>query len=196
MDAVVVEHDAAAFIQSALNQMVRGVKDRRSGFHIITVASVYEGLPQLRSVVMRGCVAARAEVVFHTDRRSPKFKALLAEPHAAIMAYDASAKLQLRLEGVVTLYADGEKTRQVWAGMSASSRAGYRIDCNPGDDLADGVFSAELVHNEADAERNFAICVLTFSKADVLHLKASGHQRAKAAFGADGVLQTARWVAA
>ncbi len=186
--------DPAAFVAAALNHLVRGVKDRKSGFHIISVATIAAGLPRLRSVVLRGCAPGAGEIIFHTDARSPKFQELSACPYASVLAYEAGAKLQIRATGQVRLHVDDEFTQRKWAGMSASSRECYRIDCAPGSALRPGVMSAPVVLEEAEAAKNLAICVFKIAELDVLHLKAGGHNRALGRFAGAGL--EAHWAAA
>jgi hypothetical protein len=171
---------AEEFVAAALRHLVRGVKDRKSAFHVIGLATTgRDGAPQSRSVVLRGFRPEAGELVFHTDRRAEKFAELTADPRAAVLAYDATARLQIRLRGRVSMQPG---RADVWDRLQPMSRLAYLVGTPPGAPVSD----APDLDNEAGRE-NFVYCITHLTEVDVLNLAAGGHRRAVAALGPAGV---------
>lgn len=185
---------AGVFIEASLRRLVRGVRDRRSGFHVIGLATTgADGAPRLRSVVLRSCDPAAAAVGFHTDARSPKFAELARDPRAAILAYDGPARLQIRLEGRVSLHRGDETGTAIWRGMQEAARQTYRGAHAPGMKVAPS--ELDCTGPEAAAAAHFVACRLAIATIDVLWLRSAGHRRAIGRYDGDARL-TAHWVAA
>jgi pyridoxamine 5'-phosphate oxidase len=125
--------DLPGSLAHAWATLVRGAADRRHAFHTPSVATIGEdGGPRVRAVVLRGVEPATRTLRFHTDARSAKARELVADPRIAIHAYDAGAKLQLRLEGQATLHRHDAVAEAAWAATRPFSRACYRVATAPG----------------------------------------------------------------
>jgi hypothetical protein len=180
--------NAQDFIAKAFSLLARGVADRRSAFHMISLATIgLDGSPQLRTVVLRGFDRTAPSLVFHTDRRAAKYAELSNLPHAAALAYDPGAKLQIRMEGTAAIISGGGAA-EIWARLQPTSRLCYHTPDAPG-----GTLGGDSPLTEAQARSNFCVCTLTISKLDVLYLRAAGHLRAQARFTQAGT--SAAWVA-
>ena len=94
--------------------------------------------PRLRTVVLRAADAAAGILRFHCDRRSDKAAEILAHPACALAAYDAAAKVQIRVEGRADLHTDDAVAEAAWAGSRAMSRVCYGSAPAPGTALAAG----------------------------------------------------------
>ncbi|CAG4920808.1 unnamed protein product [Acidocella sp. C78] len=187
-------HPAENFIAAALARLTSGVRDRRSDFHVIGLATTgADGGPRLRSVVLRGRAAQGGQITFHTDARSAKFAELSRDGRAALLAYSHAAKLQIRIEGRVTLHHDDEEASAIWRALPEGARQIYRAELPPGTEAAadrlDQTLSLEA------AARHFAVCHLRPALYDVLWLRPEGHRRAIGTLDGAGAL-AARWVAA
>jgi len=181
-----VDETAAEFVTGALRHLVRGVQDRKSAFHVIGLATVgADGAPRVRSVVLRGLAPETGTLLFHTDRRAAKVEELSAAPQAEVLAYDETARLQIRLAGRVAMQM---APPAVWAGLQPMSRLAYLAGTAPGAPLSDAP-----ALDEARGLENFVVGTLHIASADVLSLAAGGHRRAIAAMGPAGVGE-ARWV--
>jgi general stress protein 26 len=177
--------NADDFITRALSLLARGVADRRAAFHTLSLATIgLDGTPQLRTVVLRGLDGNAPSLTFHTDKRSPKFAELTRSPAASALAYDAAAKLQIRMNGTVSLRHGDEFTGKIWAGLQRTSQ-----DCYHTPDAPSGSISSAPPLNEDQARQIFCVCTLTITKMDVLYLRAGGHLRATTTGG------RAHWVA-
>lgn len=157
----------------------RGVTDRRSVFHTPTIATVEQGEPALRTVVLRAADAERRVLSFHTDQRSAKVAALIAQPVASLHVYDAELKMQVRATGPVTLHADDATAEAAWAGSSASAQRCYAVVPGPGSVIATPD-EADLDGQPATAARAvFLRADLLIKRLEWLHLAATGHRRAR-----------------
>ncbi len=187
-------HPAADFISAALARLASGARGRRSDFHVIGIATLgADGAPRLRSVVLRSFEPHGVRLTFHTDSRSAKFAELSRDRRAAILAYDAGAKLQIRIEGQVELHSDDADSAAVWRGLPDGARQIYRGARAPG--MRAEPRGLDDTIGEEDAERHFAVCRLAASMIDVLYLRAAGHRRAIGRIDDAGGL-AANWVAA
>lgn len=184
--------DPARFCDTAVSLLARGVRDRRSAFHVINLATLSPtGLPRVRNVVLRGCEPRHALLVFHTDRRSEKFQDLGTESHVEIAAYDPGHKLQLRLAGAVRLHYQCDRAASTWAHMTPNARAVYAHAKPPGALTSRTESQAPL--DEAAAYQNFVLCHLHLRGLDILYLKAGGHLRAIGTMNEAGQI-AADWV--
>ncbi len=185
--------DLDATREHALALLVRGVKDRRSGMHTLTVATIgADGAPRLRTVVNRGFDAATRILRFNTDARSPKLQELTADPRAAIHAYDPKAKTQLRLEALATIHRDDDLRQSAWDKTRDFSRECYRVVRAPSGVVEkphDVTFTDG--HHPDEGEENFVAVTLRVHTLEWLYLAHQGHRRAKFKWDeADGLTQT------
>lgn len=169
----------------------------RHAFSMVSVATVADGAPRLRTVVLRRVDRAASVIGFNTDTRSPKFAELEAEPRASVVAYDAETGVQARLEGRARLLT-GAAARPAWDQSAAQSRICYRHVYPPGAFLEDptaGDPTPEMIGPE-DPETgvgNFCAVEIALDHVEWLDLAAGGHRRA--AFGREGGEWRGRWIA-
>jgi pyridoxamine 5'-phosphate oxidase len=160
--------------------LAQGAALGQSGFHLPALATLGPDGPRLRTVVLRAADAASGTLRFHCDRRSDKAAELLANPACALAAYDAPAKIQIRIEGRATLHADDAVAEAAWAGSRAMSRVCYGADPAPGTALPTG---GAYTLPDADAAAtlgrpHFGAIVVRAERLDVLYLDRRGHRRA------------------
>ena len=157
--------------------LARGVKDRRSPFHTPALATVtQDGLPEIRTVVLRGCDSHARNLRFHTDTRSGKIAELNDNPFAAMHFYDAGAKIQLRVRARLELLTgeamQARGTIRAHEPRMLSGDTGARL---PLSTPADVVFDAAATNDGAD---HFAPVVAHVRQIEWLYLAARGHRRA------------------
>jgi pyridoxamine 5'-phosphate oxidase len=182
--------DLDATREHALSLLKRGVKDRRSGMHTFTVATIGpQGAPSLRTVVNRGFDLETRTLRFHTDARSPKLAELRADSRAAVHVYDPRAKVQLRMETLATIHADDALRQTAWAATRDFSRECYRVVPAPGDrlDKPDDVVFQQSSSGEEGAE-NFLAVSLAIQTLEWLYLAHQGHRRARFVWDDAGAL--------
>jgi pyridoxamine 5'-phosphate oxidase len=162
-------------------RLARGVADRRSAFHVPTIAtSALDGRPRLRTVVLRGFEAGAMTMRFHTDSRSDKVGELSRDPRIAAHFYDPAAKLQLRVEGVARVHRDDTIADAAWAGSQPMSRACYAVQPAPGEAIVGAAdYVLPVTPDEVLPGRaNFAAVVIAIETIEWLYLAHRGHRRA------------------
>jgi pyridoxine/pyridoxamine 5'-phosphate oxidase len=161
--------------------LAEGAALGRSGFHLPALATLGpDGAPRLRTVVLREADAETGILRFHCDRRSDKAAEIAANPACALMAYDAAAKTQIRVEGRAALHTDDAVAEAAWAGSRAMSRVCYGAEPGPGTTLPAG--DAYTVPDETAATTagrpHFAAVLLRAERLEYLYLDRRGHRRA------------------
>ena len=56
-----------------LNDLHSAVKDAGHDYHLFTIATVNDKIPEIRTVVLRDFNIKKYQISFHTDTRSPKY---------------------------------------------------------------------------------------------------------------------------
>ena len=179
--------DLLGSLEHAWQMLSVGAENRRSPFHLATVATVgVGGRATARIVVLRGCDRSERCLRFHTDRRSPKFEQLQSNPEAEMLFYDEYEKIQLRL--AVRIEALGtEESDAIWESTPDYSRECYWVVQAPGSevDAPQGAqFDAGLAGGGRD---NFAPMRARIESIEWLYLSAHQHRRARFVFTPDGV---------
>jgi len=192
MDAV-AEHSAPArlpapgYLQDldaawseAWRLLVRGVADRRSPFHIMSVATVRpDGAPSARTVVLRGADPHAATLRFHTDARAPKVSDIGGDGRVALLLYDSGRKIQVRIDGMATVHGSGALADAAWQGSRPGSRACYTQTVAPGTPLAAPAGTAPAEPGPVEAGReNFRVVEVLVNRLECLWLHSAGHRRA------------------
>ena len=117
--------DLRAFLDHAWQRLSRGVADRRSDARHVSFATVSpDGLPEVRTVVLRAARQSSAMVEVHTDAASAKITALATQPHAQLMIWDERTKLQIRMSARVEVLG-GAAVADVWNRVPELSRRSY-----------------------------------------------------------------------
>ncbi len=107
-------------------------------WHTPALANLDKDGPQVRCVVLRAVSAAERTLICHTDIRSPKARALAADPRVRWLFYDPEARLQLRAKGTAEQLHSGAFAEQQWHALHAGSQALYGQDGPPGMALTEG----------------------------------------------------------
>ena len=186
--------DLDAVRTEAFQLLSRGVADRRSPFHTPVVATIgTDGLPQARTVVLRGFEPEARVLRFHTDRRAGKVAELRRAPAASLLFYDAKAKIQVRVAGSAQVHHGDGIAEAAWAKTRAFSRLCYRQATAPGDTI-DGP-----AHGLGDAADDgfdqFTVVRVTITTLEWLYLSVQGHRRARFVWPPDNARPEASWVA-
>jgi hypothetical protein len=170
--------------------LVRGVADRRSPMHTIAIATVdLEGLPSVRTVVLRAVDPTAWRIRFHTDARSRKLDELARQPSVAALAYHPAAKIQLRLTGHARVLA-GEAAAPIWSNVTPHGRQCYRVARGPGEPIAT---PAEAALIDGDGREHFRAVEVEIASIEWLYLAAAGHRRARFRRREDGSID-ANWL--
>lgn len=180
-------NDLAASLDMAWQLWGRGTVDRHSGFHTPVVTSVdADGNPQARTMILRAVDREARTMRFHTDVRSAKMSHWKFKPRVCVLGYDASKKIQLRVNGRVVLHTDDAVAEKAWRSSRPESRAAYGIKNVPGHVV--NVPSAAPQSNDEGRE-NFAVVMIEVDSLEWVYLSAEGNRRAVFSW-AHGVLKS------
>lgn len=192
----IMNDDLNAIEANVWELLANGAATSRSPFHTLVLASAgRDGAPKVRIVVLRAAERASRTLRIHTDIRSEKVRELGADPRAAISAYDPALKIQLRLEGTVTMHTSDAIAEAAWMASAPMSRACYAQIEAPGQPVAQPAPAPGPVRDDSRTGfENFVAVRFIATRIDYLCLAASGHRRADLTWeGDDG--WSSRWIA-
>lgn len=169
----------------AWSRLAQGAASARHPCHLATLATCADGVPDLRTVVLRAADARQHMLACHTDRRSPKARAVQANPAVAWLFYDPRDKVQLRLACHATLLTEGEVWEARWQASRQQSRLCYTHEHGPGSTLpAPDAYGPPDKRSREDAawidaagRPHFAVVLGTVIRLDWLSLHHDGHRR-------------------
>mgnify|MGYP001824262701 CR=1 FL=1 len=171
----------------------RAASDRRSHLRWVNLATIgLDGLPHVRTVILRGVLPRQRILQFHTDRRSAKFAELSADYRLSLHFHDRKVVEQIRSLGFGAVAPD-EEARQVWTNLHQGIRETYLQAEAPSLFLVIPRLSdqtAKLAPNEGFA--NFAVINVSAVEIDWLLLGGGVHKRVK--FKLAGPQVDASWV--
>jgi hypothetical protein len=183
--------DLQTVLPTALACLAEGAADPGSPFRNPALAT--PGLsagPGLRTIVLRRFLPETRVVELHTDARSPKMAALRADPRAALLFWHAGRRIQIRLDGRISVAGEAD-AHAAWAALSDHSRATYTVTLPPGTPIRDPADARQDLAPEA-ARAVFTVLRLGFDTLEYLSLARGEHCRAR--FGWSGELRTATWL--
>jgi len=185
--------DLNAVFETVLAMLADGVADRTAPANRPALATVgTDGLPQVRTVVLRAFDPASRTLMIHVDIRSGKIQELAAQPQAALHVYDPAREAQFRLACHVKVHRAGAVHERAWADKPHLSRVHYTVAATPGQPIA-GPGDAEIAGGSGDAgKENFAVLELEIQGIEWLYIGSRGHRRAR--FQWDGNAWEGTWL--
>jgi len=162
----------SAIWQTLLHELHRGALDPKHPFRYLTVATVGEQFPQVRTVVLRQ-FTADLEFLVYTDARSSKVQELLEVPRVSLHFYHPKKQVQVRVKALATIHVEDELAQEHWKRVSEKRRSEYQSKLGPGTRV-----EAPAVGWESSSEHSY-FSVMKFSplSIEVLQLAREGHLR-------------------
>lgn len=183
--------EEAAFLDYLLDDvwdiLAQGVRVRFAAAHTPTLATLRNGVPNVRTVVLRAVSRASAMIFVHAHRRSGKIQELTSQPACSLHIYDAGRRVQLRIEAHASLHVDDDIADRQWAALQAQYRAQQRrVNAAV---AAHGIPEVAIddVDGMAEAGRreDFTAIALHVSAIEWLHIGSRGQRRARFEIGAN-----------
>jgi hypothetical protein len=151
-------------------------------------------------MILRGADPAAATLRLHTDVRTEKVAEIAAEPRVSLLFYDPPAKLQLRVEGLGRIEAEGPVADAAWGATRLLGRRCYTAPEAPGSVAAGPVSglpphleSREPTLDESLAGRpHFSVLLVEIRAMEFLWLAMTGHRRGRFEVGDRAF--TAHWL--
>jgi hypothetical protein len=182
-------NDLDAILAGSFARLAHAPGDPASPWRLPALATASaDGMPGIRTIVLRAFDPDARSATLHTDARSPKLAVLRANPRAALHVWDPGRREQVILHGTVTI-ADLAATDAAWAGLPAASRTTYAVSKAPGTPIAAPEAS---VPGPGAARESFTVLLLQVAALEYLSLAHGSHRRARFHWQ-DGRL-TATWL--
>ncbi|WP_437230710.1 pyridoxamine 5'-phosphate oxidase family protein [Planctomicrobium sp. SH661] len=186
-------------LQAAVwRELAFACENMQHGWRLPVLANVFQQTVRQRIVVLRHVLEESAEFVVHTDLRSPKFLQLRENPRVSWLFYDPESRVQLTVQGAVTLHTDDDFAQEQWAGSSLTNRIAFLAEKAPGTPAdSPSVNVPENIRNRiptpeesAAGRENFAVIVSTVETFDLLFIRRSGNLRAQFTRNGDHWIRT------
>ena len=103
-----------------INLLTNGAFSRTSEFHQFVFSSINIDQVQSRYVVLRNFIEEEHNLIFFTDKRSPKVNAILKNSRTECLFYDNVKKIQLRIKTQSYILHDKKKDKRVLGKSSFS----------------------------------------------------------------------------
>ncbi|SLN62027.1 pyridoxamine 5'-phosphate oxidase [Roseovarius albus] len=175
-------------------QLAKASQSPSSHYRYPSLSTVgLDGSAQSRIVVLRHVTPARRELVFYTDINSKKWPELRKNPRTSVLAYDATDRTQLRMNGRVALLGpEADLTRQYWRALPEHARRDYTG--GPLGELDEADKTDPAVAKGDRGSNAFGVLLVTVNDLDWLKLAKEGNPQAKFTYGASGNVASAIWV--
>ena len=165
-------------LESADLILNNAVENAKTLFHTLAVSSIDNNQIATRVMVLREFNLKERYIRFHTDYRAAKIDHYSKNNSASVLGYDPNLKIQMKLQGSISVHYNDYLTQAAWEGSTTRSKKCYSVKggstlqiSDPKEyDLKDG--------NIEDGYMNFAVLKFSFNNLEFLHLKSSGHRRA------------------
>jgi len=178
--------DLNHYLKGAWNFLFRATVERNNPFRNASIASIEDGVPQNRIVVLREVNPQQRTLIYWTDKRSDKVAQLRSNPSLSALFWNEKRKLQIRASGTTTLLQNNDLTREAWDKIGIRGRKSYATSQAPGTTIeqdSDGLpaqWGDDLDLQDTEyAYDNFMIILQEVTSMECLHLHQEGHQRAR-----------------
>ena len=158
------------------NDLHSAVKDAGHEYHLFTIATVNDKVPEIRTVVLRDFNIKKYQISFHTDTRSPKYSQVKSNPAISALFYSTQKRTQLRLHGNAIICKDKNLLNTLWSNLNKDSRECYQGEVPPS-----GNIPKSKIINDTSSEirgfENFSRVSIEISTIEILRLHHLGHKR-------------------
>lgn len=152
-------------------ELFNGVNKKGHPFRYFTLATLNNGRPKQRTVVLRK-ISKDLKFTFYTDCRSPKIEQIKGNENVNLLFYHPKKRIQITIEGKATLITNSEITNTYWHGIPTHARKDYATSKAPGSSIDNTDAISYL-----EEEHNFCIVEIKAESIDFLKLQQPIHQR-------------------
>ena len=177
-------------LESVCSMISRGVREGQDDFHTMVFSNFQSNKVESRCVILRDFDKESMTLVFNTDIRSPKVKAIKQNPETTCLFYHFKDKTQLRISTHSTVHVNDDVQNDYWEKTSTSSRKCYLTKYSPSqiieslnDGIPDHLLGKIPTREESEFGKvNFGVVVNRIRVIDWLYLSSKGHRRARYEF--------------
>ncbi|NRB82888.1 MAG: pyridoxamine 5'-phosphate oxidase family protein [Winogradskyella sp.] len=168
------------FLEKARRELINGYVKKRHPFRYFTLATIEDGKPRQRTVVLRKIVDDFVLLVY-TDERSQKVADIANNPNVNALFYHPKQLLQIRIDAKAEIITDADQLKRYWQNIPENSRKDYITVDSPGTTIS----NSDQVHY--DLENSYFTAIRIIPKTlEYLQLKRPNHLRIKFEYNADG----------
>ena len=150
-----------------------GYLKRKHPFRYPSLASIRNGVPEQRTVVLRD-TTKDFDLVFYTDNRSNKIDDFKANDNASVLFYYHKKLLQIKVSGRIKMITSGNEYDEYWSKVQGRSTKDFITKKAPGTTIK----NPDLVEYKEN-EHHFCLLKLVPEKIEYLRLKRPNHIRAE-----------------
>ena len=163
---------------SAEKILINAVDDAKSLFHTPVVSSIKNNQITSRVMVLREFDLEGRKMRFHTDYRASKIHHYEEDSSATVIGYDPEIKIQIKLQGNMSIHYDDETTKLAWDNSTSRSKKCYSVKGGSTKEISNPEEYDIKDFEVEEGYKNFAVLVFHFNSLEFLYLKSSGHRRA------------------
>ena len=163
---------------SAEKILINAVDDAKSLFHTPVVSSIKNNQITSRVMVLREFDLEGRKMRFHTDYRASKIHHYEENSSATVIGYDPEIKIQIKLQGNMSIHYDDETTKLAWDNSTSRSKKCYSVKGGSTKEISNPEEYDIKDFEVEEGYKNFAVLVFHFNSLEFLYLKSSGHRRA------------------
>lgn len=165
-------------LESANLILTNAVENAKTLFHTLAVSSIDDNQIATRVMVLREFNLKERYIRFHTDYRAAKIDHYSENNSASVLGYDPNLKIQIKLQGSISVHYNDYLTQAAWEGSTTRSKKCYSVKGGSTLEISDPKEYDLKDGNIEDGYMNFAVLKFSFNNLEFLHLKSSGHRRA------------------
>jgi len=148
-----------------------GYLKKKHDFRYVYFATVADGKPHQRTVVLRDVVNEHQPIIY-TDARSNKVKELKKNPNASIVMYNHKKLMQITLNGQMEMMREGDYYEDRWSRVQGKAERDFITKKAPGTPLRN---PDEVDYGD---QHYFMVLKLVPDTIEYLQLKRPNHIRA------------------
>ena len=170
--------------KTAWNLIYRAAISRNDPMRTPVLATVAEGHPHQRTIVLREVDTTANLLYFFSDLRAPKVTQLQQECLCNLIFWDPRKKVQIELRANGRVLHQTPPNKKFWDRINVGGRTSYATIHPPGTKITQNqpylpeYWKLDMnIQETTPAYEHFAVLELEAYELDVLHLHQEGHQR-------------------
>ncbi|MBK8148805.1 MAG: pyridoxamine 5'-phosphate oxidase family protein [Acidobacteria bacterium] len=177
-----------------------GTLDRHHPFHLGVFATIDDGEPRTRTVVLRRFWRKPRALAFPTHAGAPKVLQILANPKVSWLFYNPADGLQVRIRGTAEIITDGALHEEQWLATELLSRRCYvgetpsQVSKKPTSGLPESLVDRKPTREESELGKyNFVVVRSTIDEVDCMELDVRGNRRSLFRWNSAGEIES-KWL--
>jgi hypothetical protein len=180
-------------LKNIWNRLRVGAEERQDPWHLAALATVHNGLPATRTIVLRAADAAHRALVFFSDARADKIQQLVQRPRVEWLFYSPVERVQVRAQATAKIHHQDPVAEAAWRARPDLNYLHYLSPLAPGTGLPASLpLQDSLAKEDEIAFSNFAVVVTSVDSFDWLLVSDTAHRRA--AFRWEGTQFESHWM--